>query len=213
MLRKHKCIIDFFFCVLKSNLISEQFVFWFIWKHDMWCDNMKRCRTLLIWCFWACHRCSICLSERDSLFILIRCDSLMYFTVWVHEAILMLMFFLTAVKTCTLCDAVLLFFWISWNVELCTINIHKIVNDCNCIFWECIYFCRWNHNICWLCNDFLKLYRLIISEVLINLLTQDSKFVQDFWHFLNHKLSMNLIRDHMSQCDNLSWFISVQFIY
>ena len=179
----------------------------------MWCDNTKRCRMLLIWCFWACHEHDICFSERDSLFILIKCDSLMYFIVWVHETIFMLMFFLTAVKTCTLCDVILLFFQISWSVESCFIDIHKIINDHNYISWKCIHFCRWNHNICWLHNDSSKSCKLIISEILINLLTQDNKFVQDFWHFLSHKLSTNLIRNCMLQCDNFSWFISVQFIY
>ena len=137
----------------------------------------------------------------------------MYFTVWIHETILMSVFFLIAVKTCIFCNAVFLFFWISWSIESCIINIHKIVSDCNYISWRCIHFCEWDHSICWLCNDFSKSCRLIISEILINLLIQNSKFAQDFWHFLSHKLSMNLIRNHTSQCSNFNWFISIQFIY
>ena len=163
----------------------------------MWYDNMKKYKILFIWCFWICHKCDVCFFERSSLFILIKYDNLMYFIVWVHETILMLMFFLTAVKTCIFCDAILSFFQISWSIELCTIDIYKIMSDHNCIFWEHIHFCKWDHNIHWLCSDSSRSCKLIISEILINLLTQDSKFTQGFWHFLSHKLSTNLIRDHM----------------
>ena len=161
-------------------MISKWFVFQFIWKHDTWCDNMKKYRMLLIWCFWACHRHDVCFSEKSSLFILVECDSLMYFTVWVHETILMSIFFLIIIKTCIFCNAILLFFQINWSIESCTVDIHKIVNDHNYISWKCIHFCEWDYNICWLCSSSSKSCRLIISEVLIDLLTQDSKFAQDF---------------------------------
>ena len=137
----------------------------------MWCNNMKKYRMLLIWHFWIYHKCDICFFERNSLFILIEYDSLTYFIIWIHETIFMPVFFLITIKTCIFCDAVLSFFWISWSIELCIVNIYKIMNNCNYISWEHIYFCEWNYNICWLCSDSLKSCKLIISEILINLLT------------------------------------------
>ena len=119
---------EFFFCILKSNLISEWLVFWFIWKHDMWSNDIKKWRMCsLIWCFQTHHKNDICFFC-ENIFVCIDCYYLLYLTVRICRAILMTMFFLIIIKTFIFCETSFSFIWFSRSI-LCasSIDIHEIV--------------------------------------------------------------------------------------
>ena len=117
-----------FFCILKSNLISEQLIFQFIWKHDMWNDNTKKWRMcFLVYYLQTYYRNDIYFFY-ESIFVCVDHCCLSYFIVEICRAISVTMFFLTAIKTFILCETSFSFIWFDRNV-LCasSIDIYEIM--------------------------------------------------------------------------------------
>ena len=131
----------------------------------------------LVWCLQTHHKNDIHFFH-ESIFVCVDCYYLSYLTVRICKAILMIMFFLIAIKTFIFCETSFLFIWFDRNV-LCAndIDIHEIM----CRDRQ-IQKCESDKLRISLSIWLLILWNLIEIKIFINLLTQNSKFDKNWWH-------------------------------